>query len=72
MSPLFQGVALIGAVAIASSRGAIGNGGDGRAIRRLLRSRLSAPLDKPVTLDNAARDNTALDHAALDNTADSE
>ena len=72
VSPLFQGVALIGAVAIASSRGAIGNGGDGRAIRRLLRSRLSAPLDKPVTLDNAARDNTALDHAALDNTADSE
>ena len=72
VSPLFQGVALIGAVAIASSRGAIGNGGDGRAIRRLLRSRLSAPLDKPVTLDNAARDNTALDNAALDNTADSE
>ena len=38
-SPLFQGVALIGAVGIASSRGAIGAGGDGRAIRRLLRSR---------------------------------
>jgi ribose transport system permease protein len=37
VSPLFQGVALIGAVAIASSRGAIGAGGDGRAIRRLLR-----------------------------------
>ncbi len=37
VSPLFQGVALVGAVAIASSRGAIGAGGDGRAIRRLLR-----------------------------------
>ena len=82
VSPLFQGVALIGAVAIASSRGAIGNGGDGRAIRRLLRSRLSAPPDKPVSLDNTARDNTApgntaldntaLDNTALDNTADSE
>lgn len=43
VSPLFQGVAVIGAVAIASSRGAIGSGGDGRAIRRLLRSRRSAP-----------------------------
>lgn len=38
-SPLFQGVALISAVGIASSRGAIGAGGDSRAIRRLLRSR---------------------------------
>jgi ribose transport system permease protein len=69
VSPLFQGVALIGAVAIASSRGAIGNGGDGRAIRRLLRSRLSAPPDRPVTHDDTARDNTALGNAALDNTA---
>ncbi len=42
VSPLFQGVAVIGAVAIASSRGAIGAGGDSRAIRRLLRSRGSA------------------------------
>jgi ribose transport system permease protein len=41
-SPLFQGVALIGAVGIASSRGAIGAGGDGRAVRRLLRSRAPA------------------------------
>lgn len=72
VSPLFQGVALIGAVAIASSRGAIGNGGDGRAIRRLLRSRLSAPPDKPVTVDHAALDNTGLDNTGLDNTADSE
>ena len=39
VSPLFQGVAVIGAVAIASSRGALGGGGDSRAIRRLLRSR---------------------------------
>jgi len=43
VSPLFQGVALICAVAIASSRGALGGGGDSRAIRRLLRSRVSAP-----------------------------
>ena len=44
VSPLFQGVAVIGAVALASSRGAIGGGGgDSRAIRRLLRSRVSSP-----------------------------
>ncbi len=42
VSPLFQGVAVIAAVAIASSRGAIGPGGDSRAIRRLLRSSSSA------------------------------
>jgi ribose transport system permease protein len=42
VSPMFQGTALILAVAIASRRGAIGNGRDGRAIRRLLRSRPSA------------------------------
>jgi ribose transport system permease protein len=42
VSPLFQGVAVIGAVAIASSRGALGGGGDSRAIRRLLRSRSPA------------------------------
>jgi ribose transport system permease protein len=72
VSPLFQGVALIGAVAIASSRGAIGNGGDGRAIRRLLRSRLSAPPDKPATVDHAALDDTGLDNTGLDNTTDSE
>jgi ribose transport system permease protein len=45
-SPLFQGVALIGAVGIASSRGAIGAGGDGRAIRRLLRSRAQATTEE--------------------------
>jgi len=42
VSPLFQGVAVIGAVAIASSRGALGGGGDSRAIKRLLRSRTPA------------------------------
>jgi ribose transport system permease protein len=42
VSPLFQGVAVIGAVAIASSRGALGGGGDSRAIRRLLRARTPA------------------------------
>ena len=39
VSPLFQGVALIVAVAIASTRGAIGRGRDGTALRRMLRSR---------------------------------
>jgi ribose transport system permease protein len=67
VSPLFQGVALIGAVAIASSRGAIGNGGDGRAIRRLLR--LPAAPDKPATLAGTAVANTGLDNTGLDNTA---
>jgi ribose transport system permease protein len=43
VSPLFQGVAVVGAVAIASSRGALGGGGDSRAIRRLLRSRTPSP-----------------------------
>jgi ribose transport system permease protein len=43
VSPLFQGVAVVGAVAIASSRGALGGGGDSRAIRRLLRSRIPSP-----------------------------
>lgn len=43
VSPLFQGVAVIGAVAIASSSGALGGGGDSRVIRRLLRSRIPAP-----------------------------
>jgi ribose transport system permease protein len=43
VSPLFQGVAVIGAVAIASSRGALGGGGDSRAISRLLRSRAAQP-----------------------------
>jgi ribose transport system permease protein len=41
VSPLFQGVALIGAVAIASSRGAIGGGRDGKVVRRLFKSRRS-------------------------------
>ena len=39
VSPLFQGTALIVAVAVASTRGAVGRGGDGRAVRRLLRTR---------------------------------
>ena len=43
VSPLFQGVAVIGAVAIASSQGAIGGGGDSRAVRRMLRSTGAAP-----------------------------
>lgn len=38
VSPLFQGVALIIAVAVASARGSIGGGRDGTAIRRLLRT----------------------------------
>jgi ribose transport system permease protein len=43
VSPLFQGTALILAVAVASSRGAVGKGGDSRAVRRLLRARRQAP-----------------------------
>jgi ribose transport system permease protein len=39
VSPLFQGSALIVAVAVASTKGAVGRGGDGRAVRRLLRAR---------------------------------
>ena len=38
VSPLFQGVALIIAVAVASARGSIGGGRDGKAIRRMLRN----------------------------------
>jgi len=41
VSPLFQGSALIVAVAVASMRGSVGKGGDGRAVRRILRSRRS-------------------------------
>lgn len=42
VSPLFQGSALIIAVAVASTRGAVGKGGDSRAVRRLLRARREA------------------------------
>ena len=41
VSPLFQGAALILAVAVASTRGSIGAGRDGKAVRRLLRQRSS-------------------------------
>jgi ribose transport system permease protein len=37
VSPLFQGLALILAVAVASSRGSIGRGRDGTALRRMMR-----------------------------------
>jgi ribose transport system permease protein len=56
-SPLFQGIALIGAVGIASSRGAIGTGGDGRAIRRLLRPRA------PAAADSGTSSQEGTDHA---------
>lgn len=39
VSPLFQGCALILAVAVASTRGAVGKGGDSRTVRRMLRAR---------------------------------
>ena len=39
VSPLFQGSALIVAVAVASMRGSVGKGGDSRAVRRILRAR---------------------------------
>jgi len=42
VNPLFQGVALILAVGVASTRGSIGRGRDGQAVRRVLR-RSDAP-----------------------------
>jgi len=48
VSPLFQGSALIVAVAVASTRGAVGRGGDSRAVRRLLRARREAPSEPTV------------------------
>lgn len=42
VSPLFQGAALILAVAVASTRGSIGSGRDGRAARRFLRTQRTA------------------------------
>jgi ribose transport system permease protein len=56
VSPLFQGTALILAVAVASTRGAVGRGGDGRAVRRLLRARsnhtAAAPPEDEPALDS--------------------
>jgi ribose transport system permease protein len=48
VSPLFQGTALILAVAVASTRGAVGKGGDGRAVRRLLRARREQSAANPT------------------------
>ena len=45
VSPLFQGGALIVAVAVASTRGSVGRGGDGRAVRRMLRRRRAGETD---------------------------
>jgi ribose transport system permease protein len=42
VNPLFQGTALIIAVAIASTRGSVGNGRDGAGLRRALRRRKDA------------------------------
>ena len=42
VNPLFQGVALILAVGVASTRGAIGKGRDGQAVQRVLRRRGAA------------------------------
>jgi ribose transport system permease protein len=62
ISPLFQGAALILAVAVASSRGTIGNAGDGRVLRRAMsrwkpdrefqpaNAEIHAPIDKPRQL----------------------
>lgn len=44
VSPLFQGVALIIAVAIASSRGVVGGGGDGKVLKRARRRDVVTPL----------------------------
>jgi ribose transport system permease protein len=43
VNPLFQGVALILAVGVASTRGSIGRGRDGQAVRRVLRRRDAPP-----------------------------
>lgn len=47
VSPLFQGSALIVAVAVASTRGSVGKGGDSRAARRMIRRRTN-PGDPPA------------------------
>ena len=54
VNPLFQGVALILAVGVASTRGAIGKGRDGQAVRRVLRR--DAPLAAAGPADPAAAD----------------
>ena len=43
VNPLFQGVALILAVGVASTRGSIGRGRDGQAVRRVLRRQDTPP-----------------------------
>ncbi len=53
VSPLFQGSALIVAVAVASTRGVLGRGGDGRAVRRLLRRRTSPEAGGSVAAEPA-------------------
>jgi ribose transport system permease protein len=53
VSPLFQGIALIVAVAIASTRGSIGKGRDGSALRRMIRSRLTPAQEGEVSPDAA-------------------
>ncbi|HEX3955135.1 MAG TPA: ABC transporter permease [Trebonia sp.] len=47
VSPLFQGAALIIAVALANSRGAIGNGRDGRMLRRFRRPAVEEEASQP-------------------------
>jgi ribose transport system permease protein len=54
VNPLFQGVALILAVGAASTRGAIGKGRDGQAVRRVLRR--SAPPAAAEPADPAVAD----------------
>jgi ribose transport system permease protein len=52
VSPLFQGSALIVAVAVASMRGSVRNGGDSRAVRRVLRAR-RGPTDPAEPAESA-------------------
>jgi ribose transport system permease protein len=57
VNPLFQGTALIIAVAIASTRGSVGNGRDGAGLRRALRRRArGAPKADAGPLDAAPPD----------------
>jgi len=60
VSPLFQGSALIVAVAVASTRGSVGKGGgDSRAVRRQLRARRRAERSAEATAAEATVTDTA-------------
>jgi ribose transport system permease protein len=67
VNPLFQGTALIIAVAIASTRGAVGNGRDGGGLRRMVRRRGGgAPPSPPSAADRATAAPVRVDELAHD------